>query len=100
MAPYLVNMGIVKAGDAPALATFCEAVARFAAAARDVARFGLLVVGDDGAPHKNPAVAMMRDASHDVRMWAREFGLTPSARAGIRVEHVVHGDAARLLTNG
>jgi P27 family predicted phage terminase small subunit len=94
-------MGTCKAVDATALGAYCEAVARLQTACQVIAAAGLLLKDPDTQViRKNPAVAQARDASHEVRLWAREFGLTPSARAGIRVDHYVHGDAARLLTSG
>lgn len=100
VAPDLIEMGICKAADAAGFACYCEAVARLQLAIRLVSQAGLVVLDEDGQPRKNPAVAQARDASYEIRMWAREFGLTPSARAGIRVEHVIRGDAGRLLTDG
>jgi P27 family predicted phage terminase small subunit len=99
IAPDLAAMGTVKAIDAIALAAYCEAVARLRTASKLVAESGPLLIGDDGHVRKNPAVAQARDASYEVRMWAREFGFTPSARAPLRIE--VAGTAApgeRLLS--
>ena len=96
--PDLLAMGTATAADTVALGAYCEAVARLVKASELVAVAGLLLKDRDGTVRKNPAVAMARDAAGEVRLWCREFGLTPSARAGIRVEHVVRGDAGRLLT--
>jgi P27 family predicted phage terminase small subunit len=98
--PDLVAMRTVKAVDATGLAAYCEAVARFRAATAVVAQTGPLVIGRDGLAHKNPAVQQARDASYEIRMWAREFGLTPSARSPLRVEVSAGGPSAaeRLLS--
>ena len=64
--------------DATGLAALCEAVARLRAALAVVAEHGLMLHDRDGASRKNPAVGMARDASNEVRLWAREFGLSPS----------------------
>jgi P27 family predicted phage terminase small subunit len=85
--PDLVTMGTAKAVDASGLAAYCEAVARLRQASVIAAQTGPLIVGRDGLAHKNPAVQQARDASYEVRMWAREFGLTPSARSPLRIEH-------------
>jgi P27 family predicted phage terminase small subunit len=98
--PDLLAMGTVTAADSIALGAYCESVARLQAASQLVAKAGLMLRDRDGEVRKNPAVAQARDAGNDVRLWCREFGLTPSARAGIRVEHHIHGDASRLLTHG
>jgi P27 family predicted phage terminase small subunit len=82
----LAAMGTVKAVDGTALAAYCEAVGRLRIATRLVAESGPLLVDDDGHVRKNPAVAQARDASYEVRMWAREFGFTPSARSPLRIE--------------
>jgi len=92
-------MGHATAADTTALAAYCEAVARLIKACEVVAVGGLLLKDRDGTLRKNPAVAQARDAALEVRLWCREFGLTPSARAGIKVEHIIKGDAARLLTS-
>jgi P27 family predicted phage terminase small subunit len=100
--PDLVAMGTAKAVDASALAAYCESVALLARLVREVEATGPIVAGRDGdpGPRKNPAVAMVRDASAAVRMWAREFGFTPSARQPLKVEHAIGGglSAGRLLS--
>jgi P27 family predicted phage terminase small subunit len=98
--PDLECMGVATEADAPAVAAWCEALVRLQLATRLVESAGLILEGREGTWVKNPAVAMARDASHELRLWARELGLTPSARSGIRVVHEVHGDAGRLLTPG
>lgn len=96
----LLVMRTARACDSVALAAYCEAVARLAAAVQLVAQAGLLIRDSNGIVRKNPAVAMARDASNDVRQWAREFGLTPSARSPLRVEHSSSSPAGaeRLLS--
>lgn len=98
--PDLVAMGTAKQADSSALAAYCEAVALLATLAEVVARTGPLLVGADGAVHKNPAVSQFRDASASVRLWAREFGLTPSARQPLRVSVDHNGLAAERLLSG
>jgi P27 family predicted phage terminase small subunit len=97
--PDLVKMGTAKRVDSTALGAYCEAVGRLAQLAELVARTGPLVVGRDGLAHKNPAVSQLRDASVEVRMWAREFGFTPAARQPLRIEHSTTGmSGERLLS--
>ena len=96
--PDLVAMRTVRAADMAGLAAYCEAVARFRAASVIVAQTGPLVVGRDGLAHKNPAVTQARDASYEVRLWARESGLTPSSRSPLRVEVSAALPAERLLS--
>jgi P27 family predicted phage terminase small subunit len=102
--PHLESMGVLSAADTTGLACYCEAVARWRKLAEVVAVSPPLVPGADGGGVlvKNPAYAMMRDAANEVRVWAREFGLTPSARSGIHVTvHSPHDrDPGRLLTMG
>jgi P27 family predicted phage terminase small subunit len=95
----LAAMGTAKAVDGTALAAYCEAVSRLRIATALVTQSGPLLVDDDGKVRKNPAVAQARDASYEVRMWAREFGFTPSARSPLRVE-MAHRElpAERLLS--
>jgi P27 family predicted phage terminase small subunit len=99
VAPHLVAMRVVTEADLTALCVYCEAVARWRRLAELVAR-SAPVIQRDGGVVKNPLYSQVRDAATEVRVWAREFGLTPSARSGIRVEHVFSGDASRLLTSG
>jgi P27 family predicted phage terminase small subunit len=98
-APHLAAMGIVTEADLPSFAVYCEAVARWRRLAELVAQ-SPPVVSRDGAVVKNPVYSQVRDAAIEVRLFAREFGLTPSARAGIRVERALADTAARLLTDG
>ena len=40
----------------------------------------------DGGLVKNPLHQVIRDGSDQIRLFARELGLSPSARAGLHVE--------------
>jgi P27 family predicted phage terminase small subunit len=95
--PHLRAMGTLTDADTTALAVYCEAVARWRGLAEVVAN-SPPVITRDKVLVKNPAYSQIRDAAIEVRMYAREFGLTPSARAGIRVDHFHHGGADRLLS--
>ena len=98
--PDLIVMGTAKAVDSSALAAYCEAVALLETLAEVVAKSGPLLIGRDGLAHKNPAVAQLRDASASVRLWAREFGFTPSSRQPFKVEMTHRGlPAERLLSS-
>jgi P27 family predicted phage terminase small subunit len=80
---------VIANADADVLRCYCEAVARYAQAAEMLARSGPLVRGvhrGAGELVKNPLHQVVRDNADAVRLFARELGLSPSARAGLRVE--------------
>lgn len=81
----LSAMGVLTPADRDALAAFCEAVVIHRRACALLARSDVMVKGVEGGPVRNPAVAIARDAAVTVRMFASEFGLTPSARSRLAV---------------
>lgn len=101
--PDLEAMGTVKASDALGLAMGCEVWARanllnrLASHSPPVWKRG---EDDEGHPihSKNPLYSQARDATDQARIWLREFGLTPSARAGLRVDVNLSGAVERLFT--
>jgi P27 family predicted phage terminase small subunit len=81
------HTGVIRAADADVLRCYCEAVSRYAAAARVCGQTGPLVRGRHGAELvKNPLHQVTRDNADEVRQFARELGLSPSARVGLRIE--------------
>ncbi|HSW42778.1 MAG TPA: phage terminase small subunit P27 family [Patescibacteria group bacterium] len=81
------HTGVIRAADADVLRCYCEAVSRYAAAARVYGQTGPLVRGRHGAELvKNPLHQVVRDNADEVRQFARELGLSPSARVGLRIE--------------
>lgn len=82
----LVAMRTAAAVDRDALYAYCCAVVTHRAAVKLVDQTGLLMKGAKGVPVKNPAVGMARDAANNIRVFAHEFGLTPSARTRIEVD--------------
>lgn len=77
--------GVVLAADTDVLRCYCEAVARYAQAARLYATSGLLV-RRNGEIVKNPLHQITRDWSDAIRLFARELGLSPSARVGLHID--------------
>jgi P27 family predicted phage terminase small subunit len=77
--------GVIRAADTDVLRCYCEAVSRYAAAARLYAQTGPLT-RRDGNLVKNPLHQVARDNADEVRQFARELGLSPSARVGLRID--------------
>ena len=79
------HTGVIRAADADVLRCYCEAVSRYAQAARLYAKSGP-IVRRDGNLVKNPLHQVARDNADEIRQFARELGLSPSARVGLRIE--------------
>ena len=102
--PHLEAMGVVTAVDVDLLAAYCECFARWrrlsqlAASSPPVFKRG----SEDGEVvfARNPLWCQVRDAEAALRVLAREFGFTPSARSGLRVQAGLSAAAERLLTDG
>jgi P27 family predicted phage terminase small subunit len=76
----LEPLGLLKAGDRRGLITWCTTWSRFVAATREYQRDGMIVVNpDSGNLRRHPAVGIAETAAAQLRAWASEFGLTPSA---------------------
>ena len=79
------HTGVIRVPDSDILRCYCEAVSRYAHAARLYAGSGPLVRRDGGLV-KNPLHQVIRDDSDQIRLFARELGLSPSARVGLHAE--------------
>jgi P27 family predicted phage terminase small subunit len=81
----LAPTGVLTGADRDVLRTYVEAVARYEQAAAAYAASGPLIRGARaGELIKNPLHQIVRDNAQLVLVLARELGLTPSARSGLR----------------
>lgn len=78
VSPELTRLDLVKAEDRAALAAYCETWATFVEAQRIVRDEGMTIEARQGTL-AHPAVGIARAAGRELRAWAAEFGLTPSA---------------------
>jgi P27 family predicted phage terminase small subunit len=104
LVPHLRSMGLITAVDVDMLAAYCECFARWrklmVLAARTPPVFRRGGEGEDMVMVKNPVWPMVRDAEAALRILAREFGFTPSARATLHTSERMGDLAERLLTGG
>lgn len=84
LSPGLIKRGLLTEWDRDGFAVYCEAVIAHRLASAVVAKEGILVVGPAGRV-KNPALQVARDSAQTIRVFAQEFGLTPSARSSISI---------------
>lgn len=84
----LLGVGLMTEIDGVALGMLCESLAMYDQAKKVLGeqQLGLIVVSDKGNTYQHPAVGLMNSARADVLRWAREFGMTPSARSRIAVD--------------
>lgn len=89
--------GVIVKVDQNALRCYCEAVMRYTEAQR-ILQESTPLVRSGGRLSKNPMHQVVRDNADQVRVWARELGLTPAARAGMQMDsgHAPAGIAAEL----
>lgn len=75
--------GVIRAIDSDALRMYCEAVVDYLEARRMLARSSPLVKGQKGNLVRNPLAIIVKDSREAIKVWARELGLSPAARAGL-----------------
>ena len=97
LAKQLWQLGVLTEVDYDSFAVFCEAVVHHRQACRLVDASAVLVADQHGNLRKNPALQVVRDSASILRGMAQEFGLTPSARAGIVLPESADFDEARRL---
>jgi P27 family predicted phage terminase small subunit len=102
LVPHLISMQMVTAADVDLLAAYCECYARWRTLAKMASKsppvFNRGGQGADMVLVRNPLWAQVRDAEAGLRTLAREFGFTPSSRAGMRVGTAMGEIAERLLS--
>lgn len=78
--PELSRLDLVKPIDRAALTAYCLTWDRLVRAQREMEADGGSVLGENSQGRvRHPAVAVIEAASKELRAWAQEFGLTPSA---------------------
>jgi P27 family predicted phage terminase small subunit len=76
-------MGLASRVDADNLITYCQALYEHQRASLLVAKQGVITFGKEGQPIRNPACVITQQTASTILRFAREFGLTPSARAAM-----------------
>jgi P27 family predicted phage terminase small subunit len=87
------HTGVITAVDLEGLRAYTEACANYRRAQALVAKAGPLIKGRNGELVRNPAAIIAKQASEQMRAWARELGLTPAARVGLE-QNLAHGEHA------
>lgn len=82
----LLPLGVVTALDQTALAILCQAVLDYVGARKIVREEGITLVSVKGAIYQHPVVGIANRAWERVLRACKEFGLTPAARAGLKIE--------------
>lgn len=91
----LGHTGVLTMADRDLIRLYCEAFARYTEAEAMLAKTGPLVRGREGTFVKNPLHQIVRENGDAVKKYARELGLTPAARVGLKGEI---GDQANAAT--
>lgn len=82
----LGQTGVLTAADRDILRLYCEAYVRYVEAESMLAKTGPLLKGRGGEYVKSPLHQIVRDNADSVKKYARELGLTPAARVGLKGE--------------
>lgn len=97
LAPQLHAKGLLTEWDLEMFGIGCEAYSKWRRASQLVNDTDVLIRGYRGSLVRNPASQVARENGETVLRWAREFGLTPSARSGIDLGDEGEDDALKRL---
>lgn len=100
LAGVLAGMGLLSELDGMLFSALCIEFARYAEANRELKKEDLALTNDRGNKYSNPLVAISSTSLRLVLTLAREFGLSPAARARIVVNdggEQEEEDLAKLL---
>jgi P27 family predicted phage terminase small subunit len=82
LAPILDRLGMLTIVDGAALAAYCQMYSRWAKAERAIKKHGITMETENGTVRR-PEVSIAREALHQMRQFAMEFGLTPASRSRV-----------------
>ena len=90
LSPALARLGLLTEIDVVAFSCYCTAVSDLETARTEIAAAGgdltyLATPGDERTRRTRPQVLLARQASELIRLFAVEFGLTPTARGRIQL---------------
>lgn len=89
--------GVILAAHVDVLRMYAEAVVRYEEYSAHLSRSGPLLRGARGSELvRNPLVGMVRDAGDQVRVLARELGLTPSSLSGVHAFRAPDPESAQM----
>jgi P27 family predicted phage terminase small subunit len=91
-------VGLVTQADRAALTAYCVAWSRWLAAEAKVREFGALVRTARGGQGLSPYLRVANTALAQMRTFAVEFGMSPSARSRIQVEKPAPESAIEAFT--
>lgn len=80
VAKLLLEIELINNADVTHLALYCDAYSQYISYKNQVRKHGMWI---DGKP--NPFILRMKDAASQVRSFASDLGLSPSARAKLAI---------------
>lgn len=83
IAEQLQRANVLTQIDAPALALYCEAYARWKDANDKVVKLGAVVRSPNGFPMQSPYLPIANKAFEQMRRMLIEFGMTPASRSKV-----------------
>lgn len=83
IARQLADAGVLTVMDAPALALYCEAFARWKQASDHVLKHGQVVKSPTGVLKQSPYLLIANKAHDQMAKMLIEFGMTPSSRSRV-----------------
>lgn len=81
--PELQRLELTKPIDRASLTAYCLTWQRLVQAQREMDEDGSVLATNSQGRVRHPAVAVIEAASKELRAWAHEFGLTPSAESNV-----------------
>ena len=83
--PILYDLGLLTTIDRAALVGYCVAWGRWMEAEDELRKYGAVVKAPSGYPVQSPFLAVANRAMKQVKEFAAEFGMSPSARTRVAV---------------
>ena len=81
--PALDEIGMLSRVDAASLSAYCAAVGTFRRAEAVIAEHGEVITTPNGCAQTSPWVSIRKNAIDVIKVFSREYGLTPSARSSM-----------------
>jgi len=86
IAKELHPMGLMANVDLTALSAYCSEYSKWIYSTGQIQKHGMLIKAQSGFPMQSPYLQIANKAQAEMRKWLTEFGMTPSSRAGMKVE--------------